>query len=177
MRIYTRDYALVATRAAQPGERLTHPDHLPPEKLPGATWTRAICQGLDAEVGSSTTVVVARLLDDGVIDRYQRVIRILKLRTRVGDARLEAACARALRFDDLTDTTLTRMLDQGLEQEPLAVPPPPPTAHTFLRSAGELLGHCLAVPHGTEPPPPPQAQATAALGDAVHAGRARAPCD
>lgn len=143
LRIYTRDYALVAThaRASQPGERLTHPDHLPPEKLPGATWTRVICQTLAAEVGASTTSVVARLLDDGVIDRHQRVIRILKLRMRVGDARLEAACARALRFDDLTYATLKRMLDQGLEQEPLAEPPPPPTAHTFLRNAGELLGH------------------------------------
>lgn len=143
LRIYTSDYALIAThaRAAQPGERLTHPDHLPPEKLPGATWTRAICQALAAEVGLSTTTVVARLLDDGVLDRHQRVIRILKLRERVGDARLEAACARALRFDDLTYATLKRILDRGLEQEPVAAAPAPPAAHTFLRSAGELLGH------------------------------------
>ena len=143
LRIYTSDYALIAThaRANQPGERLTHPDHLPPEKLPGATWTRAICQALAAEVGRSTTTVVARLLDDGVLDRHQRVIRILKLRERVGDARLEAACARALRFDDLTYATLKRILDRGLEQEPVAAAPEPPPAHTFLRSAGELLGH------------------------------------
>jgi transposase len=143
LRIYTSDYALVAThaRASQPGERLTHPDHLPPEKLPGATWTRAICQGLAAEVGDATTSVVQRLLDDGVIDRHQRVIRILKLRLRVGDARLEAACARALRFDDLSYATLKRILDRGLEQEVVEVPPPPPAAHTFLRNAGELLGH------------------------------------
>lgn len=143
LRIYTVDYALVATHtlAQQPGERRTHPDHLPPEKLPGATWTRASCQALAAEVGQSTTTVVQRLLDDGVIDRHQRVIRILKLRVRVGDARLEAACARALRFDDLTYATLKRILDRGLEQEPVAVPAPPATAHTFLRSATELLGH------------------------------------
>ena len=143
LRIYTSDYALVAThaRAAQPGERLTHPDHLPPEKLPGATWTRAICQTQAAEVGASTTAVVQRLLDDGVIDRHQRVIRILKLRARVGDVRLEAACARALRFDDLTYATLKRMLERGLEREVVAPPAPPPTAHTFLRSASELLGH------------------------------------
>jgi transposase len=143
LRIYTSDYALIAThaRAAQPGERLTHPDHLPPEKLPGATWTRATCQELAAEVGPSTTSVVQRLLDDGVIDRHQRVIRILKLRARVGDARLEAACARALHFDDLTYATLKRILDRGLEQEAVAAPAPAPAAHTFLRSAGELLGH------------------------------------
>jgi len=143
LRIYTADYALIAThaRAAQPGERLTHPDHLPPEKLPGATWTRVTCQALAAEVGVATVAVVERLLDDGVIDRHQRVIRILKLRARVGDVRLEAACARALRFDDLTYATLKRMLERGLEREVVAPPAPPPTAHTFLRSASELLGH------------------------------------
>jgi hypothetical protein len=143
LRIYSADYALVAThdRAAQPGERRTHADHLPPEKLPGATWTRATCQALAAEVGSATTEVVQRLLDDGVIDRHQRVIRILKLRTTVGEARLEAACARLLRFDDLTYTTLKRILARGLEQEPVTPPTSPPPAQTFLRSASELLGH------------------------------------
>ncbi len=153
LRIYTSDYALIAThpRAAQPGERHTHPDHLPPEKLPGATWTRTICQALAAEVGAATTTVVARLLDDGVIDRHQRVIRILKLRTRVGDARLEAACTRALRFDDLTYATLKRILDRGLEQEAVAVPAPPPAAHTFLRSASELLGHLFGGATWNEP--------------------------
>jgi hypothetical protein len=143
VRIYTADYALVAThaRAQQPGERLTHPDHLPPHKLPGATWSRATCERLAAEVGPATSEVVQTLLSDGVVDRHQRVIRILKLRTSVGDARLEAACQRALRYGELTYATLKRMLDQGLEQE--AAPPaaPTPPAHTFLRSASELLGH------------------------------------
>jgi transposase len=143
VRIYTDDYALVAThaRATQPGERLTHPDHLPAEKLPGATWTRATCQTMAAEVGPATTEVVARLHADTVVDRHQRVIRILKLRTTVGDARLEAACARALRFDDLTYATVKRILDRGLEQEPAPACTPPAPAHTFLRTASELLGH------------------------------------
>lgn len=143
VRIYTADYALVAThaRAQQVGERLTHPDHLPPHKLPGATWSRAICETLAMEVGPATSELVQTLLSDGVVDRHQRVIRILKLRTSVGDARLEAACQRALRYGELTYATLKRMLEQGLEQEaaPPAIPAPP--AHTFLRSASELLGH------------------------------------
>jgi len=87
--------------------------------------------------------LVQRLLDDGVVDRHQRVIRILKLRTAVGDARLEAACERALRFDDLSYATLKRMLERGLEQEAPAPSAPPASAHTFLRNASELLGHLL----------------------------------
>lgn len=72
---------------------------------------------------------------------HQRVIRILKLRTTVGDARLEAACARALRFDDLTYATVKRILDRGLDQEPAPSLPAPAPAHIFLRTASELLGH------------------------------------
>jgi hypothetical protein len=75
-----------------------------------------------------------------VVDRHSRVVRVLKLRERVGDHRLEAACARALPFGDLTYRTLKHILDQGLEAEM----PPAPTAapaRTFVRSAAELLGH------------------------------------
>lgn len=147
VRLYTAAYALVAThpRAPQPGARHTHADHLPPEKLPGATWSRETCVALAAEVGTATTAVVQQLLADGVLDRHQRVIRILKLRDRVGAARLEAACARALRFDDLTFATVKGILDAGLEQEPVRPPTPPsapvpPPAPTFGRTASELFG-------------------------------------
>ncbi len=170
VRLYTSDYALVAThaRAQRPGERLTHPDHLPPEKLAQATWTRATCHALAAEVGLATSRLIQTLLDDPVVDRHPRAVRVLKLRERVGAARLEAACARALHFGDLTYATLRRILERGLEQECLAdleVAPHPreaneaagsgasavPTlasaagrsvpARTFGRSASELLGH------------------------------------
>jgi transposase len=143
VRIYTDDYALVAThtRAQQPGERQTHPDHLPPHKLPGASWTRASCQERAAELGPATVELVQLLLDDSVIDRHQRVVRILKLQETVGAARLEAACARALRFDELTYATIKRILDHKLELEPTSAPAPLVPAQTFLRSASELLGH------------------------------------
>lgn len=51
----TRD-ELVAThpRAPRPGTRVTHPAHLPPEKIPGAFRTRETCQALAAEVGPAT---------------------------------------------------------------------------------------------------------------------------
>jgi hypothetical protein len=63
-----------------------------------------------------------------------------KLRERVGAPRLEAACARALHYGDLSYRTLTRILDQGLEAERLLVPPAPVPASTFVRTAAELLG-------------------------------------
>ena len=145
VRLYTSDYALVAThpRAQQPGERLTHPDHLPPAKAPGVLWTRATCRELAAEVGPATSALVATLLEDSVVDRHPRVIRVLRLRTPVGDRRLEAACARVLAFGDLRYVTLKRVLDQGLDTQGLALLPvaTPTPARTFVRSAAELLGH------------------------------------
>ncbi len=143
VRIYTATYELVAThpRAQQPGERHTQPDHLPPEKLPGVLWSRDLCRAMAAEIGPATTEVVQSLLADRVVDRHARVVRLLRLRDRVGDQRLEAACARALRFGDLTYLTIKRILDQHLEAEAPGSLPPPAPARPFVRTATDLLGH------------------------------------
>jgi hypothetical protein len=149
--IYSQDYQLVAThaRVTQPGQRHTHLAHLPPEKLPGLTWDRAVCQALAAEVGPATVETVQSLLRDPVVERLPTVRRLLKLRDRYGDVRVEAACARALRFEDGAYQTVKRILQQGLEQSgpqrgptsgPLPVAANPP-AFTFVRTATELVGH------------------------------------
>lgn len=142
VRIYTQDWQLVAThtRAAAPGERLTHPDHLPPEKLPGLLLGRDTCRSRAAEIGPATSEVVAQLFDDPAIDRLRTVGRILRLEERVGAARLEAACARALSFAEPTHRTIKHILAQGLDQTPVPLPVAP-QARTFVRSAAELLGH------------------------------------
>jgi hypothetical protein len=137
----TRD-ALGAThpRAPRVGARVTPPDHLPPEKIPGACWTRESGRALAAEVGPATVHLVETRLADPVLDRLPRVIRVLTLRERVGTPRLDAACARALHFGDLTSRTRTRLLDRGLEAERLPTISAPTPASTFVRTAAELLG-------------------------------------
>jgi transposase len=143
VRLYTLDYQLVATheRAQRPGERLTHPDHLPPDKLVGLTLNRQDAQAAAADIGSATRTVVDRLLNDPAVDRLRTVGRLLNLRQSYGDTRLEAACARALRFDDPSYKTVKTILQTGLE----AAEPPPlietPAPRTFVRSAWELVGH------------------------------------
>ncbi len=111
------------------------------EKLPGLEWTRDRCQALAAEIGPATSELVQTLFDDPVVGRHGRAVRVLKLREQVGAERLEAGCARALRFGDLTYRTLKRILDQGLEAEVPALAPAASLPRTFARTAGELLGH------------------------------------
>jgi transposase len=157
VRLSTSDYTLVAThpRAQRPGERLTHPDHLLPTKAPGVLWTRATCRALAAEVGPATADLVGTLLDDPVVDRHARTIRILRLRTQVGECRREGACARLLAYGDLRYATRKRVLDQGLETAaPALVPVQTPTpARTFVRSAAELLGQLFPSLFAATPAP------------------------
>lgn len=142
VRLSTTHDELVAThaRAPRPGARVTHSDQLPPEKAPGAFWTRETCRARAAEVGPATVQLVDTLLADPVLDRLPRVIRVLTQRERVGPPRLDAACARALHVGDLTYRTLTRILDQGLEAKGIPGPAAPAPASTFVRTAAELLG-------------------------------------
>jgi transposase len=143
VQLYTRDYELVAThvRAQQPGERHTHLDHLPPEKLPGLLQTREGCLAAATDIGPATAQVTEALLGDGVLDRLPTVGRLLRLREAHGDARLEAACARALAFHDPRYATIKGILLGQTEQAPIPESPPPAQASTFARSARDLLGH------------------------------------
>jgi transposase len=149
VRLYTSDYQLVATheRATEPGQRMTNPAHLPPDKLPGLVLDRAACQAVAADIGLATTALVGRLLADPVVDRLSMVRRLLRLREQVGDDRLEAACNRALRFDEVSYKTVKQILKQGLETEAenRSAPDVPP-AQRFVRGAQELLGHLWSGP-------------------------------
>jgi transposase len=143
VRIYTQDFELVAThdRAHHPGQRVTHRDHLPPEKLEGLYEDRGACQAIAQEIGPATAQVVATLLADAVVDRLGTVRRLLRLRQHYHDQRLEAACHRALRFNDPTYLTVKRILETGQEQAPLPAPGAAPApARTFIRTAVELFG-------------------------------------
>jgi hypothetical protein len=78
-----------------------------------------------------------------VIDRLPSVGRLLRLRRKFGDRRLEAACQRALYFDDPAYKTVKHILTQGLENEPLPSPVATPPATVFVRSAEDLIGDVL----------------------------------
>jgi len=146
--IFTPDHQPIAThdRAAYPGQRMTHADHLPPDKLPGLMVNREGCRAAAHDIGPATSQIVATLLDDPAVERVHTAGRLLRLRERYGDQRLESACERALLFGEPAYTTVKRILANGLDQE-VAPPLPPakspvgPPVRAFARSASELLGH------------------------------------
>lgn len=144
VRIYTLEHRLVTThpRATRQGEWVTKVEHLPPEKVDGLLLDRPACQAAAEEIGTATAQVTQQLLEDPVVDRHRTVIRLLRLRGTYGDARLEAACARALHFDDPRYQTIKEILRTGQDQTPLPTPEPPSSpATTFVRTATELVGH------------------------------------
>jgi len=143
--VYTDDYQLIVThpRAQRAGQRQTHPDHLPPHKLAGLLLTREICRQRASEIGTSTRQVVNRLLDHRPEDRLRTTGRLLRLADLFTPQRLEAACARALRFDDPSYITIKRILNQGLDAETVPDSVTPPPARKFVRSTVELVGHLV----------------------------------
>lgn len=145
VQIFTPDYQLVAThpRAQRPGRRQTHPDHLPPHKVPGLMLTPDTCRQQASEIGSATRKVVDGLLDHRPEDRLRTAGLLLRLGDRFGPERLEAACTRALRFDDAAYMTIKRILEQGLDLEELPGMDLLPTGLTFARSPADLVGHLV----------------------------------
>jgi transposase len=142
VRLFASDFVLVAThsRASEPGQRLTHPDHLPPEKRRGLTATHASCQAEADHMGPATAQVVAELLASRPVDQLRKALRVLRLAETFTPGRLEAACARGLAFGDASLVTLKRILAEGLDGLVLALPTavPPVESLQFARSAEEL---------------------------------------
>jgi transposase len=142
VRIYSSEHKLLAThdRAQRPGERKPHLDHLPPDTVPGLALSRESCLTAAQELGAATLEVAQTLLNDPIVDRMYTVGRLVRLRSKFGDERLEDACRRALCFGDPAYKTVKRILAQGLENEPLPEVVTSPEATTFVRSAEELVG-------------------------------------
>lgn len=118
-----RDHELVAIhpRKSRPGARSTVRDHLPPEAVAylmrDPTWCRAQAQA----IGPSCLAVIERLFSHRVLDNLNAAQGVIRLAKPFGHLRLEAACARALEFDDARYRTVKLILERELDRHP--VPP------------------------------------------------------
>jgi transposase len=139
--LYDSTYQRVAIhdRATAPGQRLTRIEHLPPAKVPGLLLSRPLCQAQAEAIGPLTSAVVGALLAHRPEDRLRTAARLLHLADRFSAQRLEAACARAQAYGDGDYVTVKRILETNLDQRPLAVAWPTPSAPCmFARPAAEF---------------------------------------
>lgn len=140
VKVYSADHALVAIHdVATPGERRTHPDHVPPHKVAGLTLTRESCKERAAVCGPATTAVVSALLAHRPVDKLRIAGRLLAM-AEVHDAqRLERACALALSYGEGDPATVRAILAGRLDEQPLPTPKPRSRLYTFARAAGEYV--------------------------------------
>lgn len=130
-------------RAVHRGQRQTISSHLPPDKLAGLLPEPVRLRAMASDVGAFTAEFIDRLLGERPLDRLRSAQGVLKLQHRFGASRLEAACRRALAFDELRYHTVKGILRKGLDLEPVVVTEldsaPLPRTSQFARSAAELF--------------------------------------
>lgn len=116
VRLY-QDHALIAIhpRLFKPGSRHTLDEHLPPNALAYAMQDSQWCLEQSKRIGSHCEQVVKKLLNDSVMDYLRAVQGIISLNKKYGNARLDAACRRALAFQSARYKTIKSILQKGLE--------------------------------------------------------------
>jgi transposase len=115
-----RDHELLAThpRLAYPGQRSTVDDHMPPEALAYKLHDPQWCLREAHRIGPHCKRLIEQLFSDQVLENLRAAQGILRLKTHYGGARLEAACQRALAFDNPRYRAVKTILQKGLDQQP-----------------------------------------------------------
>ena len=114
-----REHELVAThvRQSKPGSRSTVADHMPPAAQAWAAQDIAWCLKEAELIGPSCHALIHALFSDKVLVNLRAVQAVLRLAKKYGAARLNAACARALAFDQPWLRTVKAILAKGLDQQ------------------------------------------------------------
>ncbi len=114
-----REHELVAThvRQAKPGSRSTVADHMPPEAQTWQTQDTQWCLQEAERIGPSCHALIHALFSDKVLENLRAVQAVLRLAKKVGAARLNAACARAMAFDQPRLRTVKAILANGLDSQ------------------------------------------------------------
>lgn len=143
-----REHQLVAvhTRAKRPGQKMTCDDHLPPNALAYKMQDPQWCLRQAEKIGPCCHMVIERLFADRVLDNLrsaQGIVRTLK--NKYQSCRLEAACKRAIFYDNPRYTTIKSILAKRLDYQEEPIPASHKLSDTytgggnFCRDANSLL--------------------------------------
>lgn len=108
----------VHPRKNRPGDRSTVRDHLPPEHVAYLMRDPSWCRKKAVEIGPECARLIEALFSDKVLEKLNAAQGIIGLAKPYGVERVEAACRRALLFNDPKYKTVKRILSRGLDQAP-----------------------------------------------------------
>jgi len=113
--------------------------HMPKAHQAHRQWSPQRFLDWAQAIGTATRAVVAHQLTDRPHPEhgYRACLGLLSHARRYGEARLEGACARALAIASPSYRSVTSILSQGLDQQPLAADEEPATlpSHANVRGA------------------------------------------
>jgi transposase len=103
------------------GAHTTLPEHMPVAHQKYLNWTPGRFLNWALEIGPATRDLVQHLLNHKAHPEqsYRTCLGLLALAKRYTNARLEAACCRALAIRALTRGSVASILEKGLDQQPL----------------------------------------------------------
>lgn len=132
------------TRSFYPG-KTTLPEHQPPHHRKHCEWTPESCFKWAADLGHATEQVMKKISQKGGHPQqlYRFFLGFLKLRRYFGPHRLEAACQRALFYEQVSYKKIHAILEKGLDKEPLPFKPddPLPIEHENIRGPRYYKNH------------------------------------
>jgi transposase len=128
-------------RSALKGGHTTLSAHMPQAHRQYADWTPQRLVRWAHKSGPATAELVATILASRAHPQqgFRSCLGIMRLGKAYGDARLEAACQRALKLQACSFKSLQSILKNGLDRQALAQaeePTPDPIAHPNIRGAG-----------------------------------------
>jgi transposase len=134
------DGQLVKTHPFQPRGRRTDWADLPEQKAGFFMRTPVWCRSQAALVGPACGALVGELLAVEALFRLRQAQGVLRLGGKHGDARLEAACRRALQAGDPSYRTVKGILAAGTEHDGYQLPLPGVDVPAWLRGPDAFGG-------------------------------------
>ena len=91
-------------------------EHLPPQAIAYKMQDPQWCLNQAGKVGNHCHDLIELLFSDRVLDNLRAAQGIVRLKTKYGGERLNAACKRALDYDNPRYRAVKSILEKGLEQ-------------------------------------------------------------
>ena len=140
--IYAGDLR-VATHDRGAQHRSTHDDHLPEERRDLRHRSQRFWEERAKQLGPQSLTYVKRIFEkDDALFQLRTVQRVVNELFKVPNHRAEAACKRALYFENFEATAVRDILRQGLDVVPyeeLLTPPKGKTSFAYQRSPNDIL--------------------------------------